>query len=153
MAYPIATVGALVTAPCLRVLIVRTLKWRGTWGVPGGKVEWGETLDSGLRRELREEVGLDLEAVQFAMLQEAVEDLQFHRPVHFLLINYYAFSTTTVVSPNHEIAEWAWVSPQQALDYPLNTFTRTLIQNYIDTDMPRRYAAIADQFNSDQIPA
>jgi hypothetical protein len=96
---------------------------------------------------------LELEAVQFAMLQEAVEDLQFHRPVHFLLINYYAFSTTTVVSPNHEIAEWAWVSPQQALDYPLNTFTRTLIQSYIDTDMPRRYAAIADQFNSDQIPA
>ena len=151
MVYPIPTVGALVTGPCLRVLIVRTLKWRGSWGVPGGKVEWGETLDSALRRELREEVGLELASVQFALLQEAVEDAQFHRPVHFMLINYYAFSTTTAVSPNHEIAEWAWVSPQQALDYPLNSFTRLLIQSYLDADMSDHYAVIAEKVMSDQV--
>ncbi|QPN60577.1 NUDIX domain-containing protein [Synechococcus sp. CBW1002] len=151
MVYPIPTVGALVTGPCLRVLIVRTLKWRGSWGVPGGKVEWGETLDSALRRELREEVGLELASVQFALLQEAVEDAQFHRPVHFMLINYYAFSATTAVSPNHEIAEWAWVSPQQALDYPLNSFTRRLIQSYLDADMSDHYAVMAEQVMSDQV--
>nr|WP_259719963.1 NUDIX domain-containing protein [Synechococcus sp. CS-1328] len=151
MVYPIPTVGALVTGPCLRVLIVRTLKWRGSWGVPGGKVEWGETLDSALRRELQEEVGLELAAVQFALLQEAVEDAQFHRPVHFMLINYYAFSATTAVSPNHEIAEWAWVSPQQALDYPLNSFTRRLIQSYLAADMSEHYAAIAERVTSDQL--
>ena len=34
--FPLATVGALVTNPEGKVLIVRTRKWRGSWGVPGG---------------------------------------------------------------------------------------------------------------------
>ncbi len=150
--YPIPTVGALVTGPCRRVLIVRTHKWRGRWGVPGGKVEWGESLDAALRRELQEEVGLELQAVQFALMQEAVEDPQFHRPVHFLLINYFAFSSSRVKA-NEEIAEWAWVTPQEALKYPLNRFTTTLIQRYLDARMAEHYAAIAERIGSDQISA
>jgi ADP-ribose pyrophosphatase YjhB (NUDIX family) len=151
MTYPLATVGALVTGPCSRVLIVRTTKWRGSWGVPGGKVEWGETLDAALRRELREEVGLELTAVEFALMQEAIADEQFHRPVHFLLLNYFAFAPHTTVSPNEEIAEWAWVTPQQALTYPLNSFTQRLVQAYLDAGMPARYARIAGRTGSDQV--
>jgi ADP-ribose pyrophosphatase YjhB (NUDIX family) len=106
--FPLATVGALVTNPEGKVLIVRTGKWRGTWGVPGGKVEWGETLEAALLREFREEVGLDLERVRFALLQEAVDDPQFHQSAHFVLINYFAHSRGSAITPNHEIAEWAW---------------------------------------------
>jgi ADP-ribose pyrophosphatase YjhB (NUDIX family) len=153
MVYPIATVGALVVGPCRRVLIVRTHKWRGSWGVPGGKVEWGENLDQALRRELREEVGLELDGLQFALLQEAVEDPQFHRPVHFLLINYFASAGATTVRPNHEIAEWAWVTPSQAFDYPLNSYTRILIQHYLNVDMPSRYAQLQSPMSSDQVTA
>jgi nucleoside triphosphatase len=128
--FPLATVGALVTNPEGLVLIVRTGKWRGTWGVPGGKVEWGETLEAALLREFQEEVGLELERVRFALLQEAVDDPQFHRSAHFVLINYFAFSQGSAITPNHEIEEWAWVSPEQALTYPLNTFTRLLVEAY-----------------------
>lgn len=132
--FPLATVGALVTNPEGLVLIVRTGKWRGTWGVPGGKVEWGETLEAALLREFREEVGLELERVRFALLQEAVDDPQFHQSAHFVLINYFAFSPTSAITPNHEIEEWAWLTPKQALEHPLNTFTRLLVQRFIDLD-------------------
>jgi nucleoside triphosphatase len=140
MPYPLATVGALVTGPCDRVLIVRTTKWRGSWGVPGGKLEWGESLEEALRREFREEVALELSRVEFALLQEAVEDPQFHRLAHFVLVNYYAFSDATDVVPNHEIETWAWVEPEEALRYPLNSFTRTLVSHYLDHDVRRRYS-------------
>ena len=130
--FPLPTVGALVVNPQGHVLIVRTGKWRGTWGVPGGKVEWGETLEAALLREFREEVGLELEQVRFALLQEAVDDAQFHRSAHFVLINYFAFSQDSAITPNHEIEEWAWVTPEQALTYPLNTFTRLLVELWID---------------------
>ncbi|MGB3694243.1 MAG: NUDIX domain-containing protein [Spirulinaceae cyanobacterium] len=129
--FPLTTVGALVTSPEARVLIVKTHKWRGTWGVPGGKVDWGEDLETALLREFQEEVGLKLREVRFALLQEAVIDPQFYQEAHFILLNYYALSYSENVIPNEEIDEWVWVTPQQALDFPLNSYTRILIEDYL----------------------
>ncbi len=128
--YPLTTVGALVTGPDDKILITETTKWRGTWGVPGGKVDWGETLEQALLREFREEVGLDLYQVRFALLQEAVNDPQFIHSAHFILVNYYARSQNHTITPNEEIVRWAWVSPDEALHYPLNSYTRILVEHY-----------------------
>jgi len=138
---PLCTVGALVVNPNAEVLIVRTTKWRGTWGVPGGKLDWGESLVEALLREFREEVALDLQQVRFALLQEAILDSQFHVPAHFVLVNYYAFSASTQVVPNEEIVEWAWVPPQQALGYPLNNFTERLVSDCIERNIVADYCS------------
>lgn len=115
-----------------RVLIVKTTKWTGLWGVPGGKVDWGESLEAALIREFREEVGLELTEIRFALLQEAVIDPQFYKEAHFVLVNYYAAAPSETVTPNEEIVEWEWVLPEEALRYPLNTYTRVLIETYIE---------------------
>jgi nucleoside triphosphatase len=129
---PVVSVGALVTAPEGRILIVKTTKWRGLWGIPGGKVDWGESIETALLREFREEVGLELTNIRFALLQEAIIDSQFCKEAHFLLLNYYAVSGTQKVTPNEEIVEWQWVSPPEGLQYPLNTYTRRLIEHYLE---------------------
>lgn len=36
----------------------------GTWAPPGGHLEWGETVESCARREVKEETGLDLGVVR-----------------------------------------------------------------------------------------
>ncbi len=137
--YPLTTVGALVTSPSERVLIARTTKWRGTWGVPGGKVEWGEKLESALIREFQEEVGLELTQIRFALLQEAVIDPQFFKQAHFVMLNYYALSNSETITPNEEIVEWAWVNPQEAFTYPLNSYTHILIEHYLQVYLLKHY--------------
>ena len=57
---PIATVGALVFNSENEVLMIRTHKWSNLWGIPGGKIKWGETSEAALRREILEETGLEV---------------------------------------------------------------------------------------------
>ena len=60
--HPVVTVGALIFDGAGRVLMVRTHKWSNLWGIPGGKTKFGETSEAALRREIKEETDLDIEA-------------------------------------------------------------------------------------------
>jgi len=131
---PIATVGALVSDTDGRVLLLRTHKWSGLWGIPGGKVRHGEPCEIALRRELREETGLEVGEVRFALLQESIDSPEFERPEHFLLANYTARAEggrSPAVRLNDEAEEARWFSPREALALPLNAPTRTLIEHVL----------------------
>src|SRR5208282_5254181 len=49
---PLATVGALIFNRAGEVLMIRTHKWSNKWGIPGGKIKWGEPSEAALRREI-----------------------------------------------------------------------------------------------------
>lgn len=127
---PLATVGVLVVGPSGRVLLVRTPKWRHRWGVPGGKIEYGERMAEAARREVREETGLELRELHWAPVQEAVESPEFQRPAHFVLLNFVARSDAEAVTLNEEAEAHAWVGTEEALAMALNTPTRVLVEHY-----------------------
>ena len=62
-----ATAGALVIDAHGRVLLARRAfePFKGYWDLPGGFLEEGEHPLDGLRRELREETGLEVEPLEF----------------------------------------------------------------------------------------
>ncbi len=129
--YPLATVGALVRCQD-KYLIVETTKWRGAWGVPGGKIDYGETMQAALKREFLEEVGLKLSNVRFALVQEAVNSSEFHKPSHFILLNFFAQTDSFTLEYNEEIVRHAWVTLAEALEYPLNSYTVALVQQALE---------------------
>src|SRR5207245_10959473 len=60
-------VGAVVLDETNRVLLVKHVEakrggfWFGKWICLGGKLQHGETLEEGTKREVREETGLEIE--------------------------------------------------------------------------------------------
>ncbi len=126
---PISTVGALIFNPAREVLMIRTHKWSNLWGIPGGKIKWGETSEDALRREIREETALEISNIQFALVQDCIGSKEFFRDAHFVLLNYTCDSPGQNVVLNDEAEEFLWTPPANALKLPLNTPTRILIEN------------------------
>lgn len=128
--YPLVTVGALIVGPSGRLLLIRTHKWGDRWGVPGGKVDLGETLLAAVQREVREETGLALTDVAWAPTHEAVDHPQFHRPAHFVLLNFIARAAGEEVTLNDEAQDHVWLTAEAALAMDLNAPTRALVEHY-----------------------
>lgn len=128
---PLATVGALIENAEGEVLLVRTHKWRGRLGLPGGKIERGETQEQALRRELFEEVGLTVGSIRFLCVQDCIDSPEFHKPAHMLLLNYHCRVEAGAVRLNDEAEAHLWVRPEQALALDLNGPTRRLVEVFL----------------------
>jgi ADP-ribose pyrophosphatase YjhB (NUDIX family) len=64
------TAGAVITDEGGRVLLLNHVFRAGSgWGIPGGFMEKGEQPEEALRRELREEIGLELERAEIAVVR------------------------------------------------------------------------------------
>lgn len=126
---PVVTVGAAIFDGAGRVLMVRTHKWSRLWGIPGGKVKYGETCEDALRRELREETGLDVSEIRFALAQDCIRSEEFYREEHFVLLNYTCRTDSPeAVQLNEEAQEYRWVTLEEALRMDLNKPTRVLLE-------------------------
>jgi ADP-ribose pyrophosphatase YjhB (NUDIX family) len=126
---PTATVGALIFNRQGQVLMIRTHKWSDRWGIPGGKIKWGESSLTALRREIKEETNLKITDIRFVLVQDCIHSKEFYRDAHFILLNYTCRCTGEPrVRLNHEAREFRWLTPGQAMKLALNRPTRVLLQ-------------------------
>jgi phosphoglycolate phosphatase len=126
---PEATVGALIFNGAGHVLMIRTHKWSNLWGIPGGKIKWGEPAVDALRREIKEETGLDVTGIEFVLVQDCIHSKEFYRDAHFVLLNYTCrCAGQPVVTLNDEARESRWITIAEALKMPLNIPTRILLE-------------------------
>lgn len=128
-AHPTATVGALIFDANGRVLMIRTHKWSNLWGIPGGKIEFGETSEDALRREIKEETNLTIAEIHFVLVQDCIHSREFYRDAHFVLLNYACRCVGPVdVRLNDEALEFRWVTATEAAELRLNEPTRILLE-------------------------
>jgi len=126
---PLATVGALIFNGAGEVLMIRTHKWSNLWGIPGGKIKWGETSEAALRREILEETGLKISGIRFALVQDCIHSKEFYRDAHFVLLNYTCrcAGKNPRVRLNDEGREFRWIKISDAKKLKLNKPTKILL--------------------------
>lgn len=102
------------------------LHGEGTWTMPGGKLEYGESFEEGAKREVLEETGIKLKKPNVFCVNN---DKNEH--AHFVTIGLWADSFVgepKVMEPD-EITEWRWF-PINDLPSPLYFPSAKLIENY-----------------------
>jgi len=126
---PLSTVGALIKNDQGEVLMIRTHKWSGLWGIPGGKIKRGETAEAALRREILEETALRVKDIRFILVQDCISSKEFYRDAHFVLLNYTCRCTAKrpKVVLNDESFDFRWVKPAVAKQMKLNRPTKILL--------------------------
>lgn len=125
---PIVTVGGLIFNRAGEVLMLRTHKWSNLWGIPGGKIKWGEPAMDALHREIKEETNLEVTNIEFVLAQDCIHSKEFYRDAHFVLLNYTCrCDGEAPVKLNDEAREFRWVTMADALEMPINQPTRKLL--------------------------
>lgn len=115
---PVPAVAALLTDGGGKLLLVlrRNPPSAGTWSLPGGKQELGETLEEALRREVREETGLDISAPELLTVQDMiVRDGEGRIQYHYVIAYYRATVTGGKLAAGDDVADVRWYTLSQML--------------------------------------
>ncbi len=122
--------AALIDPDC-RVLIAQRPEGKtlaGLWEFPGGKVEFDEGPEAALIRELREELGIAVDAACLAPLTFA----SFTYPEFHLLMPLYICRRWKGFAEAREHQALKWVRPKDLRGYPMPPADAPLIPALID---------------------
>ncbi len=105
----------LVKDGCLLMGLRKNIFGDGFWGLPGGKLEKGETiLEAGIR-ELRDETGLECETATIVALADGSEETSYHLQIGILIAHW---KGTPEVREPHACQQWQF--------FPLTSLPRNI---------------------------
>lgn len=99
----------------------------GKWGLPGGGIEEGESIEVALRRELQEELAIEITNIRPLFFTDGKHQKSFadgsRREIYmiFLILSCTYARGDLTLSP--EFCEYAWTRPDSLLNYDLNSAT------------------------------
>ncbi len=121
---PVVAVGAILRRADTLLLVRRGHgPAAGSWSVPGGRVEPGETLHEAVVREVREETGLGVVVDRFLGWVERLPDLDAPADgdEHFVILDFAVTPLDLEAEPvaGDDAAEVDWVEIADLSDYRL----------------------------------
>jgi 8-oxo-dGTP diphosphatase len=127
---PFLGVGALIFEGRNILLVERAKEpLKGYWSLPGGIVEAGEKLEDAIRREVREETGLEIETLgMFEIFERIMQDADGRPEYHYVLMDYLCRVVGGKLAAASDVSGAAWVSEQNLPDYRLTEGTLAVVE-------------------------
>ena len=101
---------------------------KGSWGLPGGMLELGETLAEGARREVMEECGVEIEVGPLVAVFEPIQrDEDGRLRFHYVVVDYLARYVTGEPRAGDDADDARWVDLDALKQLPMRKETREVI--------------------------
>jgi len=83
---------------------------KGTWSLPGGAVELGERVVDALKREIQEEVGIEIElGGLIRVLDRIIQDQENRVRYHYVIIDYWGWKVSGHPTPGSDTSDICFV--------------------------------------------
>lgn len=128
---PLAVVTVMIFNKKGEFLAVSSQKWSNRIVMPGGKIEFGESMLNAVKREAMEETNLHIKNIRLLNIMEFVRPAEYYKKAHFISFNFIADSPSTNVKLNYEGTGFRWVKPKDALKLRLSKPHREILKYYI----------------------
>ena len=131
---PIVGVGAVIMKDGKVVLVKRRFEpLAGQWSLPGGRLELGETLESGLAREMLEETGLEVEVGPVVdVFDRILLDPERKVRYHYVLIDYLCRPIGGTLTHGSDVAAAELVDPGELDRYRLTPKATSVIEKAVE---------------------
>jgi 8-oxo-dGTP diphosphatase len=127
--HPVVGVGAVVVHDGKALIVKRGHEPRkGEWSLPGGRVELGESLVDAVRREIREETGLEIEVGPVVEIFDRVHRLDSRVRYHFVIVDYLCTCSGGALRAGDDAEDVAWVTGEEIEAYGVNEFAAAVIR-------------------------
>jgi nucleoside triphosphatase len=130
--YPELIVGGILVNEKGQLFLARLAKMDRLYAIPGGHVEYGETVAQALVREMSEETGLFPTRFRLLRVAERICPPLYKDGTHHLV--YLDFLIERWMGElqldGKELTDGLWAEPATALDLPLTHTTRQAIESY-----------------------
>ena len=128
--HPIVGVAAVVLRDRHVLLVQRGREpAKGLWGLPGGMLELGETLAEGVRREVLEECGVEIEVGPLVGVFEPMQrDGDDRLRYHYVVLDYLARYVSGELQAADDADDAQWVALEKLERLPMLAETRAIIR-------------------------
>jgi 8-oxo-dGTP diphosphatase len=111
-------VGAVIKDKEGRILLVKHVPrrggfWQGKWICPGGKLEYGETIERGILREVKEETNLEIRLTTPLIAFDRVVKQGEETRLHVIYIDYLAELIGGELKPAGDVGQAIWVRKEE----------------------------------------
>lgn len=108
---PLVGVGVAVFDETGRLLLIQRGRppGEGTWGLPGGLIDLGETLEQAATREVKEELGIQIAVGDLVTTFESIYyDAEGKIEYHYVVLEYWAYYLSGEPVAQDDAAAVAW---------------------------------------------
>jgi ADP-ribose pyrophosphatase YjhB (NUDIX family) len=125
---PLVGVGGVVIDRD-RVLLIRRgcEPLKGEWSLPGGLLELGEELTAGVRRELLEETGLEVEPIEGILAFDRIVREGVRMKYHYVIVDYLCRRKRGRLRPASDVVDARWVRRKDLPQYHLTDMATAVI--------------------------
>lgn len=102
----------------------------GKYVMPGGKVNEDECFSNALKREVKEECGLNIKIGKPFHVGEWKISIP-NKPKHIVGIYFFCFSTSDSIKLNEEFDSYKWINPQEYKKYDINFAAKRAFKDYL----------------------